>query len=271
VLFSTGRAHITVLDTSSGAIESRIAINEQGSAYWHSTPIALPDGTILAAYNSARPTGPRRSQRSYTLLLIDPSRSGPNAIIWRYRPEASGSDRRLAHVQTIGDHVVALESSGAGRASLLRLRDGHLVVTRSLREIVGERVLLAETQPQNDSLLLLLALGRGRSTPPRLIGIEAPGLTLRYSLELASAPLTRPASIRSDGVATISLDPTQSNRVDPTAPPQRLRFHLIDPLNARRVQEIVPDMPEPGWFTAKVQNGHLLITFANRVFGFGPK
>ena len=263
VLFSTGLAHITVLDTSSGAIENRIQIEADGTAYWHSRPMALADGTILAAYTVARRGRSRSARRTYNLVLIDPSRPGTDAIVWRYQPKSETRERRLADVQVIGEYVVALESSGGGRASLLRLRDGHLVLEKPLPEIVGERVRLADTQPRNDSLFLLLTLGSA-NTPPRLFGIEPPGLKMKYALELAANRNTRPRTVRSDGVTTLSLEPSRDGGGE-------LRFLLIDPLNARRVQEIRPGFREASWFTATVQNGHLLVTFANRVVGYGPK
>jgi outer membrane protein assembly factor BamB/tetratricopeptide (TPR) repeat protein len=250
VLFSSGAAHITVLDTSSGAIENRIPVLESGNAYLPSTPQALADGRILAGYVPSR--GSRRarsSEQTFMLVLLDPARDGNEAIAWRYRPKPEVRGRRLAHLQVIGDYVVTLESSGARLVSLLRLRDGHLIRQRSLNEITRMRISLADSQPRNDSLLLVLSDGDDREDePPRLFGIEPADLSLRYTLELAQDGSVQPRVVRSDGVTTISIEPARLRKGG-------LSFQLIDPINARRVQQITPKVGRGSWFTAKVQNG----------------
>jgi len=264
VLFSTGTAYITVLDTSSGAIENRIAVHEEGTAYLPSAPHALPDGRILAGYVAT--TGPRRSRsgRTYMLALIDPGQPGREAIIWKSVPGRGVRARRLDHVQVIGDHVLAVESGGDDRIAVIRLHDGHLVRERPLEDLLGEPVVLAKSQPRSDSLLLLLTAGSD-GQPPRLFALEPPDLTLKYALEMATASNVRPGVVRSDGVITISLEPKRLKRGG------LLQFQLVDALNARRVQTIEPRVGDGNWFTAKVQNGYLLVTLANRVIAYGPK
>lgn len=72
--------------------------------------------------------------------------------------------------------------------------------------------------------------------------------------------------MRSDGVVTVALVPTNGLRRD-----GGLRFQIIDPLNARRIQMLEPRVGEASWFNAKVQNGILLVTLADRLVAYGPK
>ena len=52
----------------------------------------------------------------------------------------------------------------------------------------------------------------------------------------------------------------------------RSRIRLYDPLTARLLQEITPGDGDMGWFTAKVQNGILIVSPAGHAaYGYGPK
>ena len=76
----------------------------------------------------------------------------------------------------------------------------------------------------------------------------------------------RPGVVQSDGVVTVALVPSAGVNQD-----GGLRFQLIDPLNARRIQLLQPDVGDATWYNARVQNGVLLVTLANRLVAYGPK
>ncbi|MHC4940252.1 MAG: outer membrane protein assembly factor BamB family protein [Planctomycetota bacterium] len=261
VILSSGAAHITVLDTSSGALETRIAVND-GNAYPIPLPIALPDGRILVGFGSSRNRGRMSAyQRSYEVLLLDPARSGEDVIVWRYRPASNGSSRHLVHLQVAGASVFILER--AGLVTALNLNSGQLLHERPLDRVLRENLRLADNQPLHDSLLLLVARGTDE-LPPRLFALQPHDLTLKYSLDLALDSTVRPVVVRSDGVVTVALVPRAGLR-------RGLRFQIVDPLNARRIQELKPRVGDASWFNAKVQNGILLVTLADRLVAYGPK
>ncbi|MHC4849941.1 MAG: hypothetical protein ACYTEG_16020, partial [Planctomycetota bacterium] len=203
-------------------------------------------------------------ERTYELLLLDPARSGPDVIVWRYRPTSTGDSRHLAHLQVAGDTVFALEREGPLTA--LRLHDGQLLQERSLGAILQEDNLrLADNQPQHDSLLLLVARGTV-DFPARMFALQPHDLTLKYTLRLAEDPTVRPGVVRSDGVVTVALVPRSGLRRG-----EGLQFQIVDPLNARRIQLLKPRVGDASWFNAKVQNGILLVTLADRLVAYGPK
>ncbi|MEM8885771.1 MAG: PQQ-binding-like beta-propeller repeat protein [Planctomycetota bacterium] len=266
VVLSSAAAHITVLDTSSGAIETRVRLLEDGSAHPNLPLITLPDGRILVGYGSS--TSGRRSstyQRSFGIALLDPARSGRDVVAWRYDPPRGARTRYLRHLRVVGKHVVAIERSGA--VTVLNLRDGTAVSEHRLTELLDVNTApLADNQPMHDSMLLLVGRGAG-DDPPRLFMLEPPELGQKFApLELAEDTASRPSVIRSDGVVTVALVPVRGLRVG-----DGLRFLLVDPMNARRVQMLQPRVGDASWFNGKVQNGILLVTLGNRVVGYGPK
>jgi hypothetical protein len=265
MILSSGAAHITVLDTSSGAIETRVPIRQEGSSYPILLPIPLADGRVLVGFGSSQSR--RRAsayERSYEVLLLDPARSGPDVIVWRYRPASTADSRHLAHLQVAGDTVFALEREGPLTA--LRLHDGQLLQERPLSTIlVEDNLRLADNQPQHDSLLLLVARGTV-DLPARLFALQPHDLTLKYTLRLAEDTTVRPGVVRSDGVVTVALVPRSGLRRG-----DGLQFQIVDPLNARRIQLLKPRVGDASWFNAKVQNGILLVTLADRLVAYGPK
>jgi hypothetical protein len=134
-----------------------------------------------------------------------------------------------------------------------------------------ENVRLADNQPEHDSLLLLVARGSDGADgavvqPPRLFAFQPSDLSLKYSLELAEDWSVRPGIVRSDGIVTGARVPRSGLGRD-----GGLRFQIVDPLNARRIQMLQPKVGEASWFNAKVQNGILLVTLADRLVAYGPK
>jgi len=264
LILSSGAAHITVLDTSSGAVLTRVPLQDEGNAYPIPSPVTLADGRVLVGFGSSRSRQRRAAyERSYEVVLLDPARSGPDVIVWRYRPPSTGRSRHLAHLQVAGNRVFVLERDGPVVA--LDVHDGSPVLERSLAAMLSENVRLADNQPQHDTLLLLVARGT-EDAPPRLFAFQPADLSLKYSLELAEDANVRPGVVRSDGVVTVALVPTNGLRRD-----GGLRFQIIDPLNARRIQMLEPRVGEASWFNAKVQNGILLVTLADRLVAYGPK
>jgi len=262
---SSGTAHVTVLDTSSGAIVTRVPLQREGSAYPIPSPVALPDGRVVVGFGSSRSRRRHAAyERSYEVVLLDPARTGKDVVVWRYRPRSNGRSRHLGYLQVAGKSVFVLERDGTLAA--LRMRDGALLHERALDDLLPEaNVRLADNQPRHESLLLLVARGSG-VTPPRLFALRPDDLGLKYSLELAEDARVRPGIVRSDGVVTVALVPKNGLESD-----GGLRFQIVDPLNARRIQVLQPDVRDASWYNAKVQNGILLVTLADRLVAFGPK
>ena len=72
-------------------------------------------------------------------------------------------------------------------------------------------------------------------------------------------------AIDADGALGLILMPNAQQRT-------RSRIRIYDPLTARLLQEIVPGDQDVGWFTAKVQNGILIVSPAGHAaFAYGPK
>lgn len=269
VLVSSDGAHVTVLDTSSGAIETRVPLLEGSSLHPMQPMHVLPDGRILITFSvsAARSALPRNRRgprlRSYGLALLDPSRQGDDVIQWRDLQSLEKPSRKLMQAQVCGSRVVVIEKSYNLR--VLNLRDGRVLLEKPLSDLIEEHIELMDSHPRHDSLLLLLARGSG-NRPPQLFAIDPKDLSLQYGLELSTEIEVRPDDVRSDGVVTVALVPNAGLRSG-----AGLGFQLIDPLNARRIQVLRPGVDRAKWYQAKVQNGTLLVVLGNRIVAYGPK
>ena len=70
--------------------------------------------------------------------------------------------------------------------------------------------------------------------------------------------------IDSQGALGIIIMPRQER--------QRSRIRLYDPLTGSQLQEILPGNRDVDWFTARVQNGILIVSpSGHSAYGYGPK
>jgi len=260
LVFSENPGRLTVVNATSGATGNPIALGEGRLAF---RPRLLADGRVLVALRlniSTRGVW----EPSYRLALVDPE----SKVIWSYRPPADGEPRSLILADVFERAVVAVDTTG--ERALLDLRDGTpLSPPRplTLADIADGRPVLEHPQIEHESLLLLVTRPL-QDLRARLYGFESPFETSKFHLDLTASEQEQVQVVESEGVLAFLL--TRHGR-RAARPPNLL---LVDPIAARRIQELSPVPPPPredAWW-ARVQNGMLLLTGqSNVLYAFGPK
>ncbi|MHC4932835.1 MAG: tetratricopeptide repeat protein, partial [Planctomycetota bacterium] len=263
MLFSTHPVRMTVVNTTSGAIENRVLVEEGPGARLAVRPLVLGDGRVLVGLLRTEKTESTAWELSYSLHLLDPSRPAERAALWpAFRPPRDRENRYLHLMNVVGDHIVALDD--AGGAAVLELHTGKRVQWAPRLPIgdAGDDILLTANQARHDSLLLVTTRAR-RGVAARLSAFEIPDLRRKYSVEVS--PLREGAEvIDSQGALGIIIMPRQER--------QRSRIRLYDPLTGSQLQEILPGNRDVDWFTARVQNGILIVSpSGHSAYGYGPK
>jgi len=261
LVFSENPGRLTVVNATSGAIEKRIALGDGRLAF---QPKLLPDGRLLAALKFNLHTR-GAWEPSYSLTLVDPE----GGVLWSHRPPADGENRLLTRADLFDGRVVAVEATL--ERTLLDLRDGSPIAPPrplDLADVADGRLVLEHPQIEHESLLLMLTRGR-QEQRARLYGFEAPFESSKFHIDLTATDQEQVELVRSEGVLAFLL--TQQTRRGARPP----RLLLVDPLAARRLQELLPD-PLPGredqWW-ARVQGGVLLLGGSSSyvLYAFGPK
>jgi outer membrane protein assembly factor BamB/tetratricopeptide (TPR) repeat protein len=263
LLFSTQPAEMWVLDPTSGAVESRIALEPAQGAQGPLETLLLPGGRVLVGVVTRQPGQGFDYRISYSLFLLDPAAAGDAAVVWKYRPRGDEDKRLLQHLNVAGDYVVAVDETFS--AVVLELESGREVKRVSRLEIPGAGAddYFDSSQPRHDSLLLLVTRSMG-DRPARLSAFDLPDLRPRYSVELAE-PTDAPKLVDAQGTIVVTLSP-RTRGVGPT------RVRLFDPLAGKLVGEFELPAPNLTWIIARVQNGFLLVsTNTNTVYAYGPR
>jgi len=267
VLFSERPVRMTVVNTTSGAIESRVLVDSSAITRFAAVrPQVFADGRILIGLLTRTRTDGFAWEHSYAVHLLDPTQRTARVNVWPpYSPSRDGKNRYLSLLHVVGNHIVALDD--ACGAAVLDLREGTRVKWEPRLPIEGDidgRAELTTKQPRHDSLLLVTTRGRNR-IPAHLSAFEVPSLQRKYSVAIADHGRETAEVIESQGVLGISLMP--SGRRNTGA-----RIRLFDPLTAAQLMEIVPGDRTIRWFTAKVQNGILIVSPGGQAaYGYGPK
>ena len=126
LLFSEQPARVTVINTTSGAIENRIPLGGEGLSRLAVPPKLLPDGRVLVGLLNKKKTQGFAYQLSYSVHLIDPALPAERAEAWpAFTPPPDKENRYLHLIHVIGQHVVTLDD--ACGAAVLDLRTGKTV------------------------------------------------------------------------------------------------------------------------------------------------
>ncbi len=260
LVFSENPGRLTVVNATSGAIESRIALGEGRLAF---RPRLLADGRALVALRlniSTRGVW----EPSYRIALVDPEAG----VLWSYRPPQDGETRSLVLADVFERTVVAVDTTR--ERALLDLRDGSLLGPPrplTLADIADGRPVLEHPQIEHESLLLLVTRPL-QDLRARLYGFESPFEESKFHLDLTASEQEQVQVVDSEGILAFLL--THHGRRAARPP----RLLLVDPIAERRLQELAPAPPPPredAWW-ARVQNGVLLLTGSSNVlYAFGPK
>jgi outer membrane protein assembly factor BamB len=236
LIFAERPVRLTVVNTTTGAIENRAPVDAQRNSRLAVAPRPLPDGRVLLGLWTKKRTEGFAWQHSYEVHLLDPSKRAEHVSSWVFVPPSDSENRYLHLLNIVGEHVVALDD--ALGAAVFDLKDGKLVkwLTRAKA-----------------------------STPARLTAFELPSLRTKYSIAVTESGRETAEVIDADGVLGMILMPNAQQRT-------RSRIRLYDPLTARMLQEIVPGDEDVGWFTAKVQNGVLIVSPAGHAaYAYGSR
>jgi len=264
LLFSNSPAQMIVVNSATGLVERTIPLRTAKNAELDNqqAPRLLPDGRVLVPLSSSQRGPWREFVQSSAFALVDPAKEPANAVLWTYQHRRENPRVRQRTFHVIGDHVVLVDD--AFSAVVLDLRDGQPVQRAELRphaNAFAGQTRLADS-PEHDSLLLLLTQGR-EGQPAHLAAFELPDLKRSYSVRVGESDSDHADTVESQGVLAISLDSR-------TGTP-RGRIRLYDPLTGRMLQEIALHGVRRQWFSAKVQNGLLLVTSKGTTWAYGPK
>ncbi|MHC4957064.1 MAG: outer membrane protein assembly factor BamB family protein [Planctomycetota bacterium] len=265
LIFAERPVRLTVVNTTTGAIENRAPVDAQRNSRLAVAPRPLPDGRVLLGLWTKKRTEGFAWQHSYEVHLLDPGKRADHVSSWVFVPPSDSENRYLHMLNVVGEHVVALDD--ALGAAVFGLKDGKLVKWTPALAVgapAGVRLQLTANQAVHDSLLLVTTRARA-STPARLTAFELPSLRTKYSIAVTESGRETAEVIDADGVLGMILMPNAQQRT-------RSRIRLYDPLTARMLQEIVPGDEDVGWFTAKVQNGILIVSPAGHAaYAYGPR
>jgi len=262
LLFATNPITVTVLDSTSGAVENRIVVDRRPRTNMPTPPLLLPDGRVLLGTVTAE------QQRfefvhSYAVHLVDPMSPPEGALLWRYRSRDDGENRYLHHLTLAGDYVAALDEKRG--TAVLDVRTGKEVNWTPQLPVAAKtgEPFLDTAQPHHDSLLLVLTRS-GSAAPALLSAYELPDLRRKYSVALTDSAREVARLIEAQGVVGVSVGPSRGRFAQP-------RIRLFDPVDAEKLQELAPPA-RVTWLNAKVQNGILLVTTnTNTLYAYGPR
>ncbi len=272
LVFSTNPLSLTVLDSTSGAIEhgnDRVLAAGAAHRLPPFPPVVLEDGRILLCIREQRPGRREYSMlHTYSLLLIDPSSPGPGMVLWRQRAPTHTNNRDPVKLERIGRYAVVLDQ--AQGAAVFEIESGKLVkYAAGLRAGPVNQGRFGPglpPQPEHDTLLLVLTSGNPRRAA-RLSAFKVPELTQRYTQELTRRPRERARLVPSRGTLAFELHEDRRTVLAP-------RLHLVDPLDGAVLQKI-PIKLQAGnvdYVHARVQNGLLVVVASDgRVHVYGPK
>jgi len=270
LVFSTNPLTLTVLDSTSGAIENapgRVLDDANGLRLAPFPPVVLENGRVLLCVREQRPGRRAYSMRhTYSLFLLDLAASGPGLVLWRKRGPFEEGNRAPVKLERIGRYAVVLDQ-GRG-AAVFETETGKLAGREeTLGTDPGRRRRRfwprLPPQPEHDSLLLMLT-NAGRTERARLSAFEVPGLKQRYSVRITEERRERTQLVPSRGTLAFQVHEDRRTVLSP-------RLLLVDPLDGSTVQKVALPANNVEYVHARVQNGLLVVvTSDGRIHVYGP-